>query len=79
VQTEMRKAAMKLHTREQAPKEGQQKSGTPMKQWAPTRAGECMRLLAACCLLHAVCCLLPAACCSLLAARCLSSLPKLAA
>ncbi|KAJ1637695.1 hypothetical protein T492DRAFT_950257 [Pavlovales sp. CCMP2436] len=39
VQTEMRKAAMKLHTREQAPKEGEQKSQTPMKQWAPTRAG----------------------------------------
>mmetsp|Transcript_17093 Transcript_17093/g.49539 ORF Transcript_17093/g.49539 Transcript_17093/m.49539 type:complete len:251 (+) Transcript_17093:29-781(+) len=39
VQTEMRKAAMALHTRDQAPREGKQKAEKPMAQWAPTREG----------------------------------------
>lgn len=37
---EMRKVAMKLHTRDQAPKEGgQEASKTPMSAWVPTREG----------------------------------------
>lgn len=35
VQNEMRNYAMKLHTRDQAPKEGQQKAETPFTQWEP--------------------------------------------
>lgn len=37
VQTEMRAAAMKLHTRQQAPKEGQQEDQTPVSKWEPGR------------------------------------------
>ena len=39
---EMRFVAMKLHTREQAPKEGERKpepESRPMAQWAPTKEG----------------------------------------
>lgn len=37
---EMRFVAMKLHTKEQAPKEGEAKPAPqPMKQWVPTREG----------------------------------------
>eukprot|EP00877_Chromochloris_zofingiensis_P007725 jgi/Chrzof1/3205/Cz12g15230.t1_HO[v5.2] len=37
---EMRKVAMKLHTRDQAPKEGgKEASKTPMSAWQPTREG----------------------------------------
>lgn len=36
----MRPYAMKLHTKDQAPREGQQKaSSTPVAQWQPTRSG----------------------------------------
>lgn len=35
----MRAVAMKLHTREQAPKEGQQEAPKPMMAWQPTREG----------------------------------------
>ena len=38
VQNDMRKAAMMLHTRDQAPKEGQQKAQTPFTRWEPTRS-----------------------------------------
>ncbi|KAG8468374.1 hypothetical protein KFE25_013457 [Diacronema lutheri] len=38
VQTEMRKAAMALHTRDQA-KEGQQQAQKPLAKWEPTRKG----------------------------------------
>jgi len=38
VQNEMRAYAMKLHTRDQAPKEGQQKAETPFTAWEPSRA-----------------------------------------
>ncbi len=38
VQNDMRKAAMMLHTRDQAPKEGQQKALTPFTRWEPTRS-----------------------------------------
>jgi heme oxygenase len=38
VQDEMRPYAMKLHTRDQAPKEGQQKAETPFNQWEVSRA-----------------------------------------
>lgn len=38
VQDEMRPYAMKLHTRDQAPKEGQQKAQTPFTKWQPSRA-----------------------------------------
>jgi len=38
VQTEMRGAAMKLHTRDQAPKEGQQPAQKPVSTWQPGRA-----------------------------------------
>jgi len=37
VQTEMRGAAMKLHTRDQSPREGQQPAQTPVKAWEPQR------------------------------------------
>jgi len=37
VQTEMRSAAMKLHTRDQS-KEGEQKAQTPVAKWEPGRA-----------------------------------------
>ncbi|GAB5037854.1 heme oxygenase 1, partial [Nannochloropsis oceanica] len=41
VQTELRKEAMRLHTREQAPREGEAKEEgveqSPFQQWAPTR------------------------------------------
>ena len=36
VQDDMRKVAMKLHTRDQAPKEGQQEAQTPFTRWEPT-------------------------------------------
>jgi len=36
---EMRAIAMKLHTREQAPKEGKQPAPKPMMPWQPTREG----------------------------------------
>ncbi|GBF99094.1 heme oxygenase chloroplastic-like [Raphidocelis subcapitata] len=36
---EMRAVAMKLHTRDQAPKEGKQESKQPMTAWTPTREG----------------------------------------
>jgi len=36
---EMRKVAMKLHTKEQAPKEGEQESKRPMQQFSPTKEG----------------------------------------
>ncbi|KAG5185645.1 heme oxygenase-like protein [Tribonema minus] len=40
VQGEMRGVAMKLHTRDQAPREGQQEeTGKKFAEWAPTRAG----------------------------------------
>jgi len=40
IMAELRPYAMKLHTREQAPKEGQAKAApTPMKAWAPTSSG----------------------------------------
>jgi len=38
VQTEMRSAAMKLHTRDQSPKEGQQPAEKPVAKWEPGRA-----------------------------------------
>jgi heme oxygenase len=38
VQDEMRPYAMKLHTRDQAPKEGQQKAETPFTKWQPGRS-----------------------------------------
>lgn len=38
VQDELRPYAMKLHTRDQAPKEGQQKAQTPFTKWQPSRA-----------------------------------------
>ena len=38
VNGEMRAAAMKLHTRDQAPKEGQQPAQKPVSVWAPGRA-----------------------------------------
>jgi heme oxygenase len=38
VQTEMRGAAMALHTRDQAPREGKQPAQRPMSSWQPTRA-----------------------------------------
>lgn len=37
VQDEMRPYAMKLHTTDQAPKEGRQKPKTPFTKWQPTR------------------------------------------
>lgn len=37
VQNEMRNYAMKLHTRDQAPKEGRQKAEIPFTQWEPSR------------------------------------------
>ena len=37
VQDELRSYAMKLHTRDQAPKEGQQKAETPFTKWEPER------------------------------------------
>eukprot|EP01024_Parvocaulis_polyphysoides_P063733 TRINITY_DN737_c0_g1_i4.p1 TRINITY_DN737_c0_g1~~TRINITY_DN737_c0_g1_i4.p1 ORF type:complete len:152 (-),score=21.05 TRINITY_DN737_c0_g1_i4:53-508(-) len=38
--TELRQYAMKLHTREQAPKEGQnEKKSTPVQKWTPTIQG----------------------------------------
>lgn len=37
VQTEMRGAAMKLHTRDQAPKEGQQPAQKPVQAWEPQK------------------------------------------
>merc|ERR1719253_680541 len=37
VQYEMRSAAMKLHTRDQAPKEGQQPAEKPVSKWEPGR------------------------------------------
>jgi heme oxygenase len=39
VKTEMRKAAMALHTRDQAPREGKQEAQKPMAAWEPTRKG----------------------------------------
>jgi hypothetical protein len=36
VQDELRTYAMKLHTKDQAPKEGQQKADTPFTQWEPS-------------------------------------------
>ncbi len=38
VQDELRAYAMKLHTRDQSPKEGQQKAQTPFTQWEVSRA-----------------------------------------
>jgi len=38
VQTEMRRAAMALHTRDQAPREGQQPAQKPVSTWQPGRA-----------------------------------------
>lgn len=37
VQNEMRSYAMKLHTRDQAPREGQQKAEKPFTTWEPKR------------------------------------------
>jgi hypothetical protein len=37
VRDELRPYAMKLHTRDQAPKEGQQKAQTPFTKWDPSR------------------------------------------
>jgi hypothetical protein len=37
VQNEMRGAAMKLHTRDQAPLEGKEQITTPYTRWEPTR------------------------------------------
>lgn len=37
VNDELRPYAMKLHTKDQAPKEGQQKSQTPFTKWTPSR------------------------------------------
>ena len=37
VQNEMRAYAMKLHTRDQAPREGQQKAEKPFTAWEPKR------------------------------------------
>lgn len=37
VQNEMRSYAMKLHTRDQAPREGQQKAEKPFTVWEPKR------------------------------------------
>ena len=40
VQGEMRRVAMKLHTRDQAPKEGQKENkGKKFSEWTPSRAG----------------------------------------
>lgn len=39
MQTEMRKAAMELHTKDQAPREGQQRAQKPVAKWTPTLAG----------------------------------------
>ena len=36
VQDDMRKVAMKLHTRDQAPREGKQEAQTPFTRWEPT-------------------------------------------
>ena len=38
VQTEMRRAAMALHTKDQAPREGQQPAQKPVSAWQPGRA-----------------------------------------
>lgn len=38
VQDELRPYAMKLHTRDQAPKEGKEKEQTPFTQWEPKRS-----------------------------------------
>lgn len=38
VQDDLRTYAMKLHTRDQSPKEGQQQPQTPFTQWEPQRA-----------------------------------------
>lgn len=37
INDDLRKYAMKLHTRDQAPKEGQQKAQTPVAKWEPSR------------------------------------------
>ena len=37
VQDELRPVAMKLHTRDQAPREGQQEAQTPFTSWEPSR------------------------------------------
>jgi hypothetical protein len=37
VRDELRPYAMKLHTKDQAPREGQQKAQTPFTQWQPSR------------------------------------------
>ena len=37
VQDELRPVAMKLHTKDQAPREGQQKEKTPFTKWEPSR------------------------------------------
>ena len=37
INDDLRKYAMKLHTRDQAPKEGQQKAQTPVTKWEPSR------------------------------------------
>lgn len=37
VQDHMRKVAMGLHTRDQAPKEGKEKAQTPFTKWEPSR------------------------------------------
>lgn len=38
VQWDMRRAAMKLHTRDQSPKEGKQENkGVAFSEWKPTR------------------------------------------
>jgi len=38
VQDEMRKYAMKLHTKDQSPKEGEQKAQIPFTKWEPERS-----------------------------------------
>ena len=38
VNTDLRAYAMKLHTRDQSPKEGQQKAETPFTKWEPARS-----------------------------------------
>lgn len=38
INDDLRKYAMKLHTRDQAPKEGQQKAQTPVAKWEPSRS-----------------------------------------
>ncbi|CAM9185272.1 unnamed protein product [Discosporangium mesarthrocarpum] len=49
VQGDMRKAAMRLHTRDQAPKEGEkQNKGKKFSEWVPSRWSSCVSCRFAC-------------------------------